>query len=319
MVQKNKTILQIPQNSEEEIVYVFQLEDIVKEYQHKVAISSLISRQTVLNENSIYPTIGPTEEDVTFGPYEVKNGDILNNVMKKQIKPEGIAKNTKHIAKLATIAGMINQIGLRGKVYYKTVKGKTYVILKGNPAQRVTLKGTRYLNTNPQITQLGLGKVNFKSVFVKGFKLSFLVYGGLKGIEAVKLILEDGELKPSFFSEAGTAIPKMALSTLLTAGVAAGIATTALPVAIGAGIVLIIGFGIGMVIEAFDQKMEMTKKLNEAADKMWENLKADPNITTKNQNKPGNICNPLLGLPCGIPYASYNKMIQQGNQVIYTA
>lgn len=316
MVQTNKTTLQFP-NTEEEI-YIFQIEDLFKEYNHKVMISSLITRQNSLNLNSLHPSIGPVEEDITWGPHEVKGGEILHNALKKQIKPEGIAKNTKYIAKLATIAGMIDQIGLRGQVYYKTVKGKTYVILKGNPAQRHVLKGTRYLNTNPQITQLGLGKVNFKSTFVKGYKMSFWVYGGLKAIEAVKLIIEDGKLQPRFFSEAGTAIPKIALSSLFTAAVATGIAATAMPVAVGAGIVLMAGFAFGIAVECFDQQIGLTKRLNEAADKMWENLKKDQNISTKNQNKSGVICNPLLGLPCGVPYA-YKKMIEKDNQVIYTA
>lgn len=325
MAPKAKNIqLQLPAN-EEETIYIFPLEDLVKEHNNKSIIRPFSTRNNQLtgnsinlNTSSIGPAIRGVDEDMTVGPYEVTDAHALNKALKKQTEPKGIAKNAKNFAKLAMIAGMIEEIGLRGKVYYKTVNGKTYVILKGNPAQRAVLKGTRYLNTNPQITQLGLAKVNVKSVFVKGFKISFLVYGALKAIEAVEIILNDDEFKPSFFTEAGTAIPKIAVSSLFTAAAAGIVATTALPVAIGMGLVLIAGIGFGIAVEYFDQKFELTKKLNEAADKMWENLKADPNVTN-NQKKPGTICNPLLGLPCGVPYASYKKMIQSDKQIIYTA
>jgi hypothetical protein len=142
----------------------------------------------------------------------------------------------------------VNELGLKGKIYYKTVGEKTYVILKGLPQDRAYLTGTRYLNTHPEIIRFSLAKVSLKDLYKTGFKSSLWVYCGIKALEGLDCLLND-DIEPSFFSNVGIDIPKIAINSLATAAIGTGVAVTGFSVAVGAGIVLIAGFGVGILLE----------------------------------------------------------------------
>ncbi len=323
---------------EEEVACVFLLEDIIKEYNHKIAstppsdhkkkvplslrpltksAANPVIRSSI--ENSAYPVIRPlTQEELnSLRNVELKENDsrILKNLLHNQYIKGGLVSNIPTIAQGVSLLEVMKELGLKGKVYYKTVGEKTYVILKGFPGKRHFLKGTKYLNTNPQIVQFGLAKVSVKSLFTSGFKASIWVYGAIKTLEATEMVLQEGELKTSFFSQIGTDIPKIAITSAVSAAAAGTVAAAGIPVAIGVGIVLVVGFAAGIALEYLDQKSDFTEKFNEAADKMWKSLKEYMNSSAKNQQKLRDW-DPLKGLVFGGPFTRQQPL---RNYLVYTA
>jgi hypothetical protein len=322
---------------EEEITCVFLLEDIIKEYNHKIVLQSTSTQKkkfplslrplkesaanstirSALKENSAHPAIRPMTQDELklMRSYELKENDsrILSTILHNQYVKTGLIANVPAIAQGATLLEVIQELGLKGKVYYKTVGEKTYVILKGFPGKRAFLKGTTYLNTHPQIVQFGLAKVTVKSLFASGFKASIWVYGAIKTLEATEMVLQDGELKTSFFSQIGTDIPKIAITSAVTAAATGTVAVAGIPVAVGVGIVLVVGFAAGVAIEYLDQKTGLTERFNEAADKMWKSLKEYMSNSSKSQQKVKDW-DPQKGLVFGGPFASQTLQ----NYLVYT-
>lgn len=168
---------------------------------------------------------------------------------------------------------MVSELGIKGRVTYKTVQHKTYVIIKGWAKERIHLQGTRYLNTHPEIVRLGLAKVSITELCKTGFKTSIMVYSGIKAMEGLQIYLEGDDLELSFFSKIGIDIPKLAINTFATAATGGAVVAAGFSAAIGAGIVLVAGFTTGLLLEHYDQKIGLTEKFSEAVETMWKNLK----------------------------------------------
>lgn len=313
----------------EETAYIFPIEDLLKEYNHKILTSAFfpqIYRQPIslrpINVNTGYPILRPmTENEIkSMRADELRGRDwmLLKSVLMDQITPKGIINNMPNIVGAVTIMDVIRELGLKGKVYYKSVGEKTYVILKGYAGQRNNLQGTRYLNTNPQITQLGLAKVSVKDAFKKGFKTSIFIYGGIKVVDAIEMLLQDGELKSSFFSSIVTDIPKIAITSIVTAAVGGVVALTSLPVAAGLGIVLAVGIGTSIILDFFDKKIGLTEKLSEAAETMWRNLKEYWNTSSNNLAHSQVDWDPLQGLVFGGPIVHNQQRTRKGDYFVYT-
>lgn len=242
----------------------------------------------------------------------------IQKILKEQYSPTGLVRNVSTIAAGATILEVVNDLGLNGKVTYKTVDNKTYVILKGLAKERTILTGTRYLNTHPDIVRLGLAKVSVTDLFKTGFKTSILVYGGVKAIEGVKIYLENGELDSSFFSNLGTDVPKLAINSLAASLTAGGLALLGCPVAVGAGIVIVAGFGAGISLDLLDQQIGLTEKLSEAVEIMWRNLKKNWSTSFQNHDKISMKLNLLEGLVFRSPSNRPPQYIRKGEHFVYT-
>ncbi len=325
------TSLTFTEKKDEETISVFLLEDIIKEYNHKIVSPPLcVQKNKVplslrpLHETFDNPIIRPmTREEISamrnYQNYQLQGDDwsLLNNILMDQISPKGLISNIPSIVQGVSLVEIAHELGLKGKVYYKTMGEKTYVILKGSAAERNILKGTRYLNTNPQMIQFGLAKVGFKTLFKSGFKTSVWIYGAIKAVEATEMLLKDGELKTSFFSEIVTDIPKMAITSAVAAAVGAvGVAAIGVPVAVGVGIVLAVGFLTGVALEYVDKKTGFTEKFNDAANKMWQKLRGyfsstDTHLQAYNWD-------PSYGLVFEESLAG-NQVIRQGNYFVFTA
>lgn len=319
--------LTFPEKTNEEVTSVFLLEDLIKEYNHKVVSDSSWKKRaplslSPLNQNSVNPIIRPmTKAEIDAMHSHKLKGDwsLLKNILQDQVGSQGLISNIPTIVQGVSLIELINELGIKGKIIYKTIGDKTYVILKGLAGERHQLKGTRYLNTNPQIVQFGLAKVDVKTLFKTGFKTSLWVYGTLKIVEATDMLLQTGHLETSFFSKVGTDIPKIAITGVVTAAAAGAVAVTSIPVAVGVGVVLVVGFAAGVALEFLDQKIGLTNKLNDAADRMWKNLGEHLSNSSKNLQSINTGNSLLNGLVFGGPFASNLRLMQQGNYWVYTA
>jgi len=311
---------------EEENYFVFLKEDLIKEYNHRMLKNPVFTQnKKVPLCLSPFPSNGPfispmTDQEIQRARYsELNVSDWLTfkNVLKDQTTPAGIIGQIPNVAATVTLAELVKEIGLKGQVYHKTVGGKTYVILKGYAGQRFNLTGTRYLNTHPEIVRLGLSKVTVTDVAKSGFKAGIAIYCTIKAVQAFEMILNDGALKPSFFSEMPAEVTKLAVSTLITAVATGAVALSGLPIAAGIGVALAVGVIAGIALEYIDKKIGFTEKLSDAAQTLWKNMKEWWNKPS--QPATTSIADPLFGLMFigGFNYR-YNQQYQNGN-VVYTA
>jgi len=68
---------------------------------------------------------------------------------------------TVDAAALAVLAKDLSKSGnLQTKYQIKTYHGRNYVIVKGYPALRQHLTGTRYLASHPKVVSMGIGKMD---------------------------------------------------------------------------------------------------------------------------------------------------------------
>lgn len=325
----NQDKISLTFNNEEETTSLFLIEDLIKEYNNHVLASPPFMKLYPLSLKPIEitssnPIIRPmTKEEIEAMHMEELHAEDwhrLKQILKDQITPTGVLGNIPNVAAGVTILEMISILGLKGEVYHKTLGNKTYVILKGYAKDRNILNGTRYLNTHPEIVRFGLAKVTKTDLFKQGFKSSLWVYGSIKAVEATQLCLQEDGLDPSFFAKFGADIPKLAITSLVTAAVGGAVVAASLPVAVGAGIVLVVGIGTGIALEILDQKLGFSEKLTEAANTMWKNLQKlwgssnAPAQPTLSMNS-----NLLDGLIFGGPLLRHQQMFQKGDLYVYTA
>jgi hypothetical protein len=160
---------------------------------------------------------------------------------------------------------------LWGRVYFKTYKGVEYVIIKGRPALRDIIKGTRYKTTHPKIVEFQIGKVGLKSAARDSF-----IFGAIfvTAIDITDYFMRDSATLGDLVGSVGMDIAKVAVAS------AAGYAIGALAVGTVIGTValgpLVVAFGaavlVGIALDALDEHFELTKRLSRALDQVFDKI-----------------------------------------------
>ncbi|SKB50981.1 hypothetical protein [Malaciobacter marinus] len=163
------------------------------------------------------------------------------------------------------------------KFYIKEIKGKSYVILKGFAGLRQTLKGTKYLLSNPQVGAFALTAkdiVTWSSI-VNGTKITIIISSAFSLIDyfttkdgkadftdiAVNLLTGIGKALISYW--AGTAVGLLVMP-LVTAGF---IGTFGIFI-IGAAI----SIGVGISLNLSDERYGWTESLQEKINELQESF-----------------------------------------------
>jgi len=201
----------------------------------------------------------------------------VGTVVKKGIvnATPGLIRNVSNIREGIRLTKIIKELGLKGKIYYKSFKNEIYVILKGYPGLRKVLTGTRYKNFNPKIVRFGLSKVSFATAVKGTFLTSFAFYGLAKVADGVAMYLEDGELRPGYFSEIPADVIKLFVTSFAATAAGVGIVAWGAPVAVGIGIALVMGIVADAVLDNIDEQTGFTKAVSEATKSLAINLKKD--------------------------------------------
>lgn len=150
-------------------------------------------------------------------------------------------------------------VGLTGRAYLKTVNGKTYLILKGNPGARPVLNGTRYLASNPLVAKLVVSSRTLGKAAVRATSLSVVAYAGLRIAEHI--LSENDPTLTRLLGTIGTDVLKFAVSAGLgyIAAVAVGSVTTVIVGPLIAAIV--VGAGITIALDTLDKKFSLTETM----------------------------------------------------------
>ena len=156
-----------------------------------------------------------------------------------------------------------------GQAYTKIYRGRKYIIFKGLPGrkgmifhQREIFAGTRYLLENTKVVQFGFGMKSALRSGAKGTVISFFIVGA---IDVYEELLQD---KPSLLRLGITLSSdtvKLGLSAFAAALAASGVFVLGAPVWAIAGTSLLVGIGVGLLLDFVDERLGITEWLQEKA------------------------------------------------------
>jgi len=155
--------------------------------------------------------------------------------------------------------------GLSTKI--KHTGGKTYIILKGYAGFRGSaLQGTRFLATNPQMIQLGLGMKGMGNVAKGGFILGVVVS---TGIEVANFMFNDEKTMYDLVGGIGVEAVKAGLATMVAyaVGVVAGLSMIAVAPIIGmVAIALVVSVALNKVDDHYKIKQRVIDAMKAVPD-----------------------------------------------------
>lgn len=163
------------------------------------------------------------------------------------------------------------------KVYFKMYGKSQQIILKGHPALRETLKGTRYKITNPRFMTWQIARQDMAAAAKKSTRFGLWVAAAA---DVVEFVFRDNETYGQLFGHLAYDIPTVIIASL--AGVAAQAAFVAGATALGITVVasgpLIIGFavatGVGLAFGWLDDKYHISERLGAAFDEAIANFES---------------------------------------------
>ena len=192
------------------------------------------------------------------------NQTIYPNTNEAFVIPAGQAANDAF-----TLAKTIVAIGAVGTTCHaKTHNGKTYFIFKGHAGLRNVLQGTRYLATNPQIIQLGLGIKGAQNVAKGGFILGIVV---TTGIEITDFMLNDQKTLYDLVGGIGVEAVKGGLSALIGYAAGAVVGLTGLAVAPLVGM-MVVAFAVSYALNKLDDKYQIKNRVINALKNLPDSL-----------------------------------------------
>jgi hypothetical protein len=168
------------------------------------------------------------------------------------------------------ITKTMQALGWAGVTSYIKVmpNGNSVIILKGYAAHRdAMLQGTRLLDSNPKMIQMGLGMQGLKSVAKGGFQLGILI---ATGMEVLDYIFNDQKTMLDLVGGIGVEAVKGGLAAafgLVAAGLIGGVTAVAVtPLVIMAFVVLISSVALNMLDNHFKIKEKVVSALKEASE-----------------------------------------------------
>lgn len=168
-----------------------------------------------------------------------------------------------------TVAQIVIELGLQGKVVEKIVNGKHYVILKGYPGLRKTLRGTRYLANNPKIMTLAIGKVGVGKSIISGMKLTVLLTVPLT---VLKYILDDNSTLASLLGTVASDLMKLSISSVVGAAAAAVVGTITTIAAGPLAAAVVFGVATAIFLEKIDADYGLTDALVKLIDETYDSF-----------------------------------------------
>lgn len=157
------------------------------------------------------------------------------------------------------IAKQIKLLGITGQAYIKEVKGKKYIIFKGNQRLRPNLKGTRYLAENAKVKCFVVGTKDIIEDAAKGTKVAVIAF---IAIDIAMECTSDHFSLASLGVRVSSDVLQAVVSTAV--GVEAGVFVASVfgaPVVITFIVVVAAGFAMGMILTELDSKYHITERV----------------------------------------------------------
>lgn len=163
----------------------------------------------------------------------------------------------KKVKKYYDYARYFRDFGLKpGGFYVQEVAGRRYIILKGYPGLRKTLRGTRMLATNPKLVKIGLGVGSFRHMVRSGAVTVAIVGAGYALDALTAWWLADEQALDEIGRTWAPTLTKEIIKSLVSAG--AGVLAGSLFA--GAGIVIlpltvsiVAGIAVGAILDSLEE------------------------------------------------------------------
>lgn len=166
----------------------------------------------------------------------------------------------------AGAVAITRSLGLTGRAYIKNSGGRSYLILKGNPAQRAVLKGTRYLTTNPKVAHIIISPRSLARGAARMTGIAVVAYAALRVVEA---LLRDGDVRlTALLGTVASDVTKFALAA--TAGFLAGAVVGSFTTVAAGPLVAAVFIGVltSFVVDRIDRSFGLTDKLVRTLEKV---------------------------------------------------
>ena len=157
------------------------------------------------------------------------------------------------------IVRQIRLLGVTGRAYTKEVRGKRYIIFKGNARLRPNLKGTRYLAENAKVRCFVVGSKDILKDAMKGTRIAVIAF------VVIDIVAEMSSDQPSLAS-LGVHITSDVLQAVVASavGYAAGALILAMspaaPVVVVFIVVVAVGFFVGTQLTRWDNEYKVTER-----------------------------------------------------------
>ncbi len=179
-----------------------------------------------------------------------------NDKMKEETGVDGVA-GVQSMISTKSLVRQIRLLGLLGSAYVKEVKGKAYIIFKGNPGQRPLLQGTRYLKSNPYVASFVVGSREIAKDAAKGAKIAVIAY---VAIDVFQEIMADKFSLARLLTKVTSDAIQAALGA--AAGALAGVVVVTLgaPCVVAFAVTFAVGFAVGVALTRLDQRYKLTDR-----------------------------------------------------------
>lgn len=159
-----------------------------------------------------------------------------------------------------TAGEVLRDFGVLGKYRTVTSGGKDYVIFKGYPGLRDTLKGTRYGAAHPKVLKMAVGRLGVGASVRAAAQLSVILVVTVEIAGLLGSVLGDKIMLSELGIRLATGLTKAALTALASFVAGAAFVGTGLVFApIAAGIV--VGLAVGIGLEFLDEHLGITDRL----------------------------------------------------------
>lgn len=183
----------------------------------------------------------------------------------KEVRAKDFVSKTKNVVGYASVPGdlvtlgrVLNDLGIKGRYYEKTVRGKTYVILKGNQATRQWFTGSRYLAKNAKVVDMAIGKAAIQNSVRSGAR--FTVYLSVP-IVILEHILKDETIMSDLFADLAMTLVKVGIASVVAAVAATAMGTVTTVAVAPLAFAVFVGIAAGYTLDMLDNELAITKKL----------------------------------------------------------
>ena len=207
--------------------------------------------------------IFPTEELIKA--WESKTGKELS--LEAGETARFLSNYASAILDTKTTTRLISDLGIKGTVVLKSLKGKQYIIFKGYAGNRSIFTASRYLAKNPKVVDMAVGKVGVNKSIISGARITIFL---IVPLNIINYILDDQQTMFRLLGATATDLIKVGAGAAVASLIATSVATITTIAAGPLVVAIAVGIATGYTLDLLDQKFGVTdalvKGLTEAHD-----------------------------------------------------
>jgi hypothetical protein len=160
-----------------------------------------------------------------------------------------------------TTIRLISDLGIKGTVVLKNLKGRQYIIFKGYAGNRSIFTASRYLAKNPKVIDMAIGKVGVNKSIISGARVTVFL---IVPLNILNYILDDQQTMFRLLGTTATDLIKVGAGAAVASLLATSVATITTIAAGPLVVAIAIGIATGYTLDLLDQKFGVTEALVKA-------------------------------------------------------